>query len=179
MTGWSKFRPLVFRLISAIRDYPVTLSHCSWFWNWNGFGFSLHLPLPLCVPKCSSKGYWKNFSKRRKRAFSVIKSNFPTSTNDFTKTRNIWWSWYLQKKLITLVDFEQNLHNTLKEINGEKTESFCSVRDHLGQFAGPSCGLVAQKILWVKKNKACYYAWYILFINILYVFLLHAKNNSS
>ena len=97
MTGWSKFRPLAFPLISAIRDDPITLSRCSWFWNWNRFEFSLHPQLLLCTPKCFYKGFWQTFSKTKKQAFSVFKSNFPTSTSDFIKTINRW-SWYLHQK---------------------------------------------------------------------------------
>ena len=105
---------LVFPVISAIRDEPITLSRCSWFWNWNKFGFSLHPPLLIWTPKCSWS--WQNFSKRRKQAFSVAKSNFPTSTNDFTKTRKIWWSWFFQQNLHTFIGFEKNLHKTLREL---------------------------------------------------------------
>lgn len=118
MTGWTMFYPLVLRLISAIRDEPITLSRCSWFWNWNRFRFLLHPPL-LWAPKCSSKGFCYEFSdffKKRKQAFSFAKSNFSTLTNDFTKTKKIWWSWFLQQKLHTFVDFEQNLRKTLRKL---------------------------------------------------------------
>ena len=51
------------------------------------------------------------FFERRKRAFSVAKCSFPTSTNDFTKTKKFWWSRFLQP----------NFHNLQSSISFEKS----------------------------------------------------------
>ena len=127
MSGWTIFCLLVFSVISAMRDEPITLGRCSWFWNWNRFGFSLHPPHLLWSPKCSSKGSWQNFSKEESEHFLLLSVAFQLRQMTLLKLKNS-----------DEVDFFNQTFITCKvRLASKKVNFFCSIWDHLGQFEGP------------------------------------------
>ena len=101
MTGWSKFRSLVFPFISGIRDDPITFSCCSW--NWNRFDFHCICHFSFVHQNVLPKYLDRTFLKEESEHFLLLRVTSQLRQMTSLKRETSDEVDFFKKKLITLL----------------------------------------------------------------------------